>query len=502
MQQQNAAVQNTALNNLAAALNLTIQPQIAQSSSTQAANAAAAAALFQQNPFSRPFLPIFSFASPSPWQYAAAAAALQPLPERCIIQPGPVHVFQQPTVNVVVKPQSSVPLYGSHKSSHKSQKNMDHDELKITLNPSRQSSNSFHKSTSAPTIGVSSSSSSYQVKIKTESKPHHKSSSSSNYDASYLKAPENLLSMTDEQQLQHLQQQFQQQTNSFLHPNINNQAAAYFAKMFQNTKLSPQQQQQQQQPNVKKSPQSTQSSPTNLLHKKSHHHHHKQNNFTPTSFVDSPKKLITKESTSPTQPQAVAVEVNKKENDEIIKIVDDKSAINDSAPVDESKNNNKDEILSVCSSSSTNKLQIDLDNNKKITNCVEEPEPEQQQQQELSASPVNTNTINADSSSSNNILANSLNGATIQTITTIENKTTITNEIPKLDSQKFLSPSSTVTNFFNDEDFYDNENSISSFSLSLKANRKLTSSQLWRTSGDPFVKLVSINVKFNFFFFI
>ena len=218
LQQQNAAVQNTALNNLAAALNLSIQPQISQTTHSQAA-----AALFQQNPFGRPYLPIFSFTSP--WQYAAAAAALQPLPDRCIIQPAiqPVHVFQQPTVNVVVKPQSSVPVYSSHhhhhhhKTSHKGQQKS--DELKITLNPSKQSINSFHKSTSAPLIGVttSNSSSSYQVKIKTE-KPHRSNTNYENssslslpplspYHHQHHHHPQSLLTICDEQQIFHLQQQ-------------------------------------------------------------------------------------------------------------------------------------------------------------------------------------------------------------------------------------------------------------------------------------------------------
>lgn len=277
--------QNTAFNNLAAALNLTISPTAAPlttpASTTQQAQAAAAAALFQQNAFTnlqRPFLPILSFTT-TPWQIAAAAAAaasatptgwnsLQPLPERCIIQPAPVHVFQQPTVNVVVKPQTQ-PIYGSHhKGSHKSQKSLDHvvtgDELKITVNPlsTKQSSslgNTFHKSTSAPTIGVTSNAASYQVKIKTEKA--HKSSS---YEKAEAASIANSLpaaafnSLLDEHQLQ--------QAN-FLMPSLNcNQAMMNFAKMLStnNQAKTSQTIKKQQQ-----SPQSTQSSPTSKRHNSS-----------------------------------------------------------------------------------------------------------------------------------------------------------------------------------------------------------------------------------------
>jgi hypothetical protein len=330
LHQQNAAVQNTALNNLAAALNLSIQPQITQTTHNQAA---ATAALFQQNPFGRPYLPIFSFTSP--WQYAAAAAALQPLPDRCIIQPAiqPVHVFQQPTVNVVVKPQTSVPVFSSHhhshKTSHKAQKN---DEVKITLNhssPSKQSINSFHKSTSAPVIGVTTSSlhssSSYQVKIKTEKQQR----SNTNYEntslpeTSYLQnhpSPQSLLTMTDDQQLFHLQQR----ANNFLLPN-----STYFSKIYQNPKIT------SQQP-IEAIKIQTQQSSINSYQKKNH-------------SIDSKTKLRKED-------QKQKIKIEKKE--EIIEI-DDNPEITENTILKTSEIQNNDDctIISCSSNSSSNKDQ-------------------------------------------------------------------------------------------------------------------------------------------------
>jgi hypothetical protein len=467
LHQQNAAVQNTALNNLAAALNLSIQPQINQTTHNQAA---ATAALFQQNPYGRPYLPIFSFTSP--WQYAAAAAALQPLPDRCIIQPAiqPVHVFQQPTVNVVVKPQTSVPVFSSHhhhshKTSHKAQKN---DEVKITLNhssPSKQSINSFHKSTSAPLIGVTASSlhssSSYQVKIKTE-KPQR---SNTNYEnsslpseASYLQnhpSPQSLLKMTDDQQLFHLQQQ----ANNFLLPN-----STYFSKMYQNPKITSQQPIEA----IK-----TQQSPINFYQKK----HHSNDSKTKLRKEDQKQKI----------------KIEKKE--EIIEI-DDNPEINENTILKTADLQNNDDCTIIsCSSNSFSTKDQQQQNEQNIPETtILKP----------CSNIINVNTTSlSPSSSSSTIATNNAVPSVNDTTTTVtipmlpssDNMKTNTNLL-KL-SQKYLSPSSTISHFFNDEDVYDNDNSISSFSLSLKANRKMATTQLWRTCGEPLMKLISTNVKIN-----
>lgn len=506
LQQQNAAVQNTALNNLAAALNLSIQPQMSQSNQNQAA----AAALFQQNPFSRPFLPIFSFTSP--WQFAAAAAAMQPLPERCIIQPAPVHVFQQPTVNVVVKPQTSMPVYSSHhhhhshKSSYKTQKS---DEVKITLNhssPSKQTvHNSFHKSTSAPIIGVTTqgTSGSYQVKIKTE-KPHRNTNyenaiSSSSVPNASFPYPESLLGMNEEQQLYHLQKQFQQPANNFLLPNINN--SDYFQKLIPNQKISPQQQQQ------------LKSSPTNLSQKK----HLVDNKHKIKNKAEEEKHLTIKleniERAAVQQEEIIEIEIDDKSEGK------DKNTIIEALPTPIEKNiadkvqTNENSCTinsrasSICSSSSSNVLHIDLDENqeqKQEDVVLIQKSLEQQIASNSSCSVINTN-LNADTTSTSSSSSFTTNNVSIinETSANVVIPTAlpsldiggkvISSSIPKL-SQKFLSPSSTISHFFNEDDVYDNDNSISSFSISLKANRKAKMCQLWRTSGETFKKLISFNV--------
>jgi hypothetical protein len=190
--EQKAQLQNnTSLNNLAAAWNLTMQPQIAAAA---VASNAAVAASFQQGSFgSNPFLSFMSFPSPSPWEYAAAVAASQSgtwnpslpgasISDRCIIQPGPVHVFQQPTVNVVVKPQKSSQHKSSSANNFSKKEKKCGDELQITLNhhhhhhhtnsvlddDGQLKRKAFHKSQSAPSISVRTNSPSCQVKIKTE----------------------------------------------------------------------------------------------------------------------------------------------------------------------------------------------------------------------------------------------------------------------------------------------------------------------------------------------
>jgi hypothetical protein len=378
-----------------------------------------------------------------------------------------------------------------HHSRHKSQKS---DELKITLSPSKQSSmSSFHKSTSAPTIGVSSNSSSYQVKIKTE-KPNK-----SNYDAAastfpYLTNPETLLSMSDDQQLQHLQQQLQQQTNNYLLPALNscNQAAAaaYFAKMFQNSNIinkSPQQQQQQQH----KSPHSTHSSPS--TQSKKHYHSH---NSPDLSVPQSPKKIceeikhtvattttpvkvarIQIEQIEPKIEKEIIVEVEiiktQVEDEEVMivdKLVNDEE-ITTTIILDNINNNNDCTVISsTCSSN------VDLDNPQQ----QEEEEEKQQQQTIIEESSSVLNNI-VESCSKNIVVNEEINE------TTMEIKTT--EQLAK-NNEKIISPSSTITTFFND--FFDNDNSISSFSMSLKANKKLTPGQLWKTCGEPVLKLVSV----------
>lgn len=166
-QHQNLIQNQTAtLNNLAAVFNI----PLGQAPSTNQAPTS-----FNHHPqiasFTRPpYIPLFNF-TPTNWQqYAAAvvgAAATSQIPHQwphhqTVLQaPPPVHVFQQPTVNVVVKPPNS---HNNHKKSS-------FDELQITVGTTSSPTKILSPNCTSTTATTTANHHKYQIKIKTEKSP-------------------------------------------------------------------------------------------------------------------------------------------------------------------------------------------------------------------------------------------------------------------------------------------------------------------------------------------